>query len=144
MLLLHGFHELTLKGALAERMVYCANTKSTYFERTDLYTHYVSFFSVDKPSALHRIGGPAVLCLKGTREEWWVNDQLHRTDGPALTTDSRQEWWVNDQRHRIDGPAIVIYGHPDGEHKWFFGGCRVPVTDQQAFENWLETFVKRS
>ena len=29
------------------------------------------------------------------RKQWFVNDQLHRTDGPArIWPDGRQEWWV--------------------------------------------------
>ena len=31
-------------------------------------------------------------------QEWWLCDQLHRTDGPAvMRADGSQAWWVNGQ-----------------------------------------------
>ena len=31
-------------------------------------------------------------------QRWYVNDQLHRLDGPAyISADGDQEWWVNGQ-----------------------------------------------
>ena len=48
-------------------------------------------------------------------EEYWVNGETHRTDGPAVT------WWyvtgqkygevyyVNNKRHRTDGPAEIVW-----------------------------------
>jgi hypothetical protein len=38
---------------------------------------------------------------------WYLNDKLHREDGPAVEwADGDKEWYLNGQRHREDGPAI--------------------------------------
>ena len=53
-------------------------------------------------------------------QEWWVNGQWHRPDGPArIGADGSQEWWVNDQRHRPDGPAVI---RADGTQAWWVNG----------------------
>ena len=55
---------------------------------------------------LHRIDGPAVECVNGTKC-WCINGQLHRVDGPAIEdANGDKEWYLNGQYHRIDGPAI--------------------------------------
>ena len=44
---------------------------------------------------LHRIDGPAIEWVIGTKE-WWQNGQRHRTDGPAVELPSGgKEWWIN-------------------------------------------------
>ena len=38
---------------------------------------------------------------------WYLNDLLHREDGPALEkADGSQEWYQNNELHRIGGPAV--------------------------------------
>jgi hypothetical protein len=40
--------------------------------------------------------------------EWYLVDNLHRTNGPAVKWhNDLEEWWVNGERHRLDGPAII-------------------------------------
>ncbi len=65
----------------------------------------------------------------GTRE-WRLNDQLHRTDGPAYEwADGSRSWWINGQLHRIDGPAMEW---ADGSRQWL-------VDDQHlSFGQWLD------
>jgi hypothetical protein len=29
---------------------------------------------------------------------WYLNDQLHRVDGPALDFPNRKEWWLNGEQ----------------------------------------------
>jgi len=42
----------------------------------------------------------------GTKE-WYLNDKLHREDGPAvLHVNGDKAWWLNGKCHREDGPAI--------------------------------------
>jgi len=54
------------------------------------------------------------------RKQWFVNDQLHRTDGPArIWPDGRQEWWVDGRRHRTDGPAVI---YANGSQEWWVCG----------------------
>ena len=49
-------------------------------------------------------------------ESWWVNNKLHREDGPAfIHVNGTQEWRINDQLHREDGPAIIW---ADGYQEW--------------------------
>ena len=53
-------------------------------------------------------------------KHWYVNDQLHRTDGPAIEYTSGDKWWYeNDQLHRIDGPAIEL---TNGDKHWYENG----------------------
>ena len=48
-------------------------------------------------------------------EKWYINDKLHRTDGPAVIyyyengSIYSEEWWVNGKFHRTDGPAYIQY-----------------------------------
>jgi len=51
---------------------------------------------------------------------WYLNDQLHRTDGPAvLLSNGTKEWWINGQLHRTDGPAVE---YPNGRKQWYING----------------------
>ena len=62
---------------------------------------------------------------------WFLNDKLHREDGPAVEyPNGRKCWYLNDKRHREDGPAIEW---TDGEKEWWFNGKE--VTWQQLFRN---------
>jgi len=51
---------------------------------------------------------------------WYLNDRLHREDGPAMTgVDGHQLWYKHGKLHRLDGPAVV-WG--DGrEYNWVDG-----------------------
>ena len=68
---------------------------------------------------LHRTDGPAEIYADGS-QVWWLNRQLHRTDGPAeIYADGSQRWWLNGQRHRTDGPAVI---YADGSQVWWLNG----------------------
>jgi hypothetical protein len=70
----------------------------------------------------------------GTKE-WFLNHQLHRTDGPAVElADGSKFWYLNDQRHRTDGPAIE---YADG-NKWFVDGVSMTEQEHQAAMNPVE------
>ncbi len=59
----------------------------------------------------HRVDGPAVIHPDGS-EEWFVDGKRHRVGGPAtIHPDGTEDWWVNGERHRVDGPALI---RPDG------------------------------
>ena len=52
----------------------------------------------------------------GTKE-WWLNDRLHREDGPAVEyANGNKEWYLNDKLHREDGPAIEL---ANGNKVWY-------------------------
>ena len=56
----------------------------------------------------------------GTREYYNKDDQLHRTDGPAVIWDDGTELWCqHGLLHRTDGPAIIWN---DGVKEWWLGG----------------------
>ena len=48
---------------------------------------------------------------------WYLNDQFHREDGPAIVyANGVKKWFLNDKRHREDGPAIE---YADGKFRWY-------------------------
>jgi hypothetical protein len=72
---------------------------------------------------------PVMRVNKYGAEEWLVNGQPHRTDGPAyIAKDGYQAWWVNGKRHRTDGPAVIWH---DGDHEWFINGVDVTKEAKQ-------------
>jgi len=70
---------------------------------------------------LHREDGPAIICANDD-QYWYVNDNLHREDGPAVIyANGDQEWYVNGKLHRKDGPAVTW---ADGYKVWYINGKR--------------------
>ena len=52
------------------------------------------------------------------------NYAFHRLDGPACVyRDGREDYFVGDERHRIDGPAIYV-PHNEKENKYYQNGQR--------------------
>lgn len=48
---------------------------------------------------------------------WYLGNQLHRTDGPAVIHPTgTQEWWQNGKLHRTDGPAIIFSNNLESWH----------------------------
>lgn len=75
-----------------------------------------SKFWKNESGELHRVGGPAVEYVDGTKE-WYINNCLHRVDGPAVETfDGVRYWYFHGKFHRVDGPAIE---YPDGTKQWW-------------------------
>ena len=69
----------------------------------------------------------------GTRQ-WWLNDQRHRSDGPAIEDASgAKQWFWNDRIHREDGPAIIF---ADGTKQWWLNDKRY------SFANWCKKLNK--
>ena len=53
-------------------------------------------------------------------EEWHLNGELHREDGPAVKSpDGTERWYLNGKPHREGGPAVKL---PDGTEKWYLNG----------------------
>jgi len=58
---------------------------------------------------------------------WYVNNELHRVDGPAIIyPDGHQEWWINGKRHREDGPAVT---NMIGYQEWWVNNNRISDED---------------
>jgi hypothetical protein len=66
---------------------------------------------------IHRIGAPAIEYLDGDNE-WRINGELHRDDGPAFTYGGRTVWYQHGLCHRVGGPAFVF----PGTECWFKDG----------------------
>jgi len=67
---------------------------------------------------LHRTDGPAY--IYGDFHEWYLNGKRHRTDGPAVIAVKYQIWYLNGKFHRTDGPAFI-----SGEYQeWHLNGNR--------------------
>ena len=49
-------------------------------------------------------------------EEWWLNGQYHRLDGPAFSSAyGRKEWWINGvHKKTIFQNGKVSFKHPFG------------------------------
>ena len=75
---------------------------------------------------LHREDGPAI---KQTNEykAWYLNGKLHRINGPAVKcANGNKYWYLNGNFHRIDGPAIE---NSDGTKEWYLNGEEVKEED---------------
>jgi hypothetical protein len=51
------------------------------------------------------------------RVVWFLDGQLHRTDGPAVIyADGYQVWYLHGKRHRTDGSALI---GANGYQAWY-------------------------
>ena len=67
----------------------------------------------------HREDGPALEYSTGSKH-WYINGERHREDGPALEyADGAKSWYINGQLHREDGPAAVS---ANGDKYWYIRG----------------------
>ena len=65
-------------------------------------------------------------------KRWFLNDELHREDGPAIEyKDGTKSWHLNGKLHREDGPAVE---YADGTKSWYVRGTR-HREDGPSFEN---------
>jgi hypothetical protein len=66
---------------------------------------------------------------------YYLNDQLHRTNGPAIEyIGGSKAWYLNGKRHRTDGPAIEWF---TGSKCWYYHDERIYCNSQKEFEQWL-------
>jgi hypothetical protein len=66
-------------------------------------------------------------------QEWHVDGQLHRLDGPAVIhAHGSQRWHVDGQLHRLDGPAVI---DADGSQEWWLHGKN--MTDE--IKSWMRS-----
>jgi len=67
---------------------------------------------------------------------WYLNNQLHRLDGPAIEyADGSKRWYLHGQRHRIDGPAIE---YTNGFKYWWYHGKYIKCSSQEEFERLIK------
>jgi hypothetical protein len=91
---------------------------------------------------LHRTDGPAVEYSNGGKA-WYLNGELHRTDGPAIErADGTKGWWLNDELHRVDGPAIE---YANGTKVWYLNGIEYTEAEwkiQSQFQRGIADLAK--
>jgi hypothetical protein len=82
---------------------------------------------------LHREDGPACERANGSKA-WYINNELHREDGPACEwANGSKEWYINGRLHREDGPAII---YTDGGKSWYLNGESLT---EEEFNNRTQT-----
>ena len=87
---------------------------------------------------LHREDGPAIEHPDGC-EEWYFHGERHRKDGPAIFRGPCQkEWYLNGKQHREDGPAYENE-HDDDAKEWWLDGNE--VHPEQIVDLWLSRGV---
>ena len=78
---------------------------------------------------LHREDGPAVEYTNGNNK-WYQYDKLHRIDGPAIEWfDGKKFWYINGLLHRLDGPAIEHYD----QDTWYINNNKVDCKNNEEF-----------
>jgi hypothetical protein len=67
---------------------------------------------------------------------YYLNDKLHRKDGPAIEYSSGSKFWYkNGLLHRIDGPAVE---YSDGYKQWYYEGKLIKCKSQKEFERLIK------
>ena len=89
------------------------------------YMHSTRFSPRNKASCKFA-DGSSYECECGD-QFWYLNGELHRTDGPAVIyPEGDQYWYLNDKVHRTDGPAVI---YPNGDQYWYLNDT--PLTEKQ-------------
>jgi len=82
---------------------------------------------------LHREDGPAIENANGDKR-WYLNGQLHREDGPSCEwANGDKSWLLNGQLHREDGPAVE---YSSGDKLWYLNGEELT---EEEFNNRTQT-----
>ena len=64
---------------------------------------------------------------------WYLNDKLHREDGPAVEdVNGNKYWYVDGVNHREDGPAIE---YNNGTVAWCLDGVEVTEKEHKRRNN---------
>lgn len=87
---------------------------------------------------LHREDGPAIEWKNGSKD-WIINGKRHRIDGPAVEgTNGTTKWYLNGKLHRDDGPAIHF---ANGTDEWYLNGVHLTEEEFNHFCQWLENRI---
>ena len=59
-------------------------------------------------------------------KRWYLNDQLHCEDGPAVEwPNGDKEWFLNGKRHREDGAAVIWYRGNRTIRYWYLNDKKI-------------------
>lgn len=87
---------------------------------------------------LHREDGPAVEYIDGCKQ-WYINDKLHREDGPAVEyANGNKSWYLNGNLHREDGPAIEYI---NGNKSYYIHNSKIDAKSQEEFEKIVKLLI---
>ena len=90
------------------------NKKNRVIDISPVLTAHAKYWLIN--DELHRTDGPAIEYINGDKE-WYINGLRHREDGPAIEYSSGfKEWWINGKKHREDGPAVELFN----DYKWWY------------------------
>jgi len=71
---------------------------------------------------------------------WYLNDQKHRINGPAVEYPSgSKEWWIKGKLHREDGPACE---YVNGDKYWFLNGIEVKEEEVMNYKITEREYLK--
>jgi len=94
-----------------------------------------------KNNIIHRDNDlPAVIIRDGKKQIWFKNGLKHRLGKPAIISQafsydlSYEEWWIEGQKHREDGPAVTF---SSGNKEYWLNGVEITEKD---FLHELEKF----
>jgi transposase InsO family protein len=75
----------------------------------------------DLPAAVH-----------ANKIEYYINDRLHRDNGPAFINNGYSAYYKHGNRHRIDGPAVI---YSSGAVEYYIDGvlCNKPINTQPNY-----------
>lgn len=85
--------------------------------------------------------GPAWIKHKNNIQSYYKLDQVHRINGPAITTPAEFKWYRYNKLHREDGPAVerrspggfIIVSPP--RYEWWWDGVYFDDIDQWGEES---------
>jgi hypothetical protein len=67
---------------------------------------------------------------------WYLNDQLHREDAPAVEyPNGDKEWYLHNQLHRANGPAIEW---ANGDKHWYLHDKEIVINSNEEFLRYVK------
>ncbi len=125
---------ILLLGSIQIEKIY-ENGEFSYLKFKDLEDpeySWIERFNGDKKwylnDKLHREDGPAIERSNGDKF-WFLNGKHHREGGPAAEyANGDKFWYLNDKRHREGGPACEW---TDGYKEWWLNGKRLTEEDHR-------------
>ena len=77
----------------------------------------------------YEAGAPkAIISGIGYAEGWFLNNEIHRDDGPAITfKDSERHWYRYDYFYNLNGPTII---KPSGKKYYHIDGVLTYIIDK--------------
>jgi len=77
------------------------------------------------------------LVVEDCNKRWYLNDELHRVDGPAVeSADGSKFWYLHGKKHRVDGPA---WEFAYGIMRWFLNDeVLIHPESFKTMESWFK------